>query len=424
MFRNIRIKLAFFHSAAFLLILTALGAILYWHVHFRLYNDMDEILHQSESRIRATSNLDELLRSDFRELQQDERTTYLFWSKDGELIGQLPEQALSQKETQMLKPITNKLLQTVTIDHQSYRLLQISCREIKCNATIPVESITVVRSLRDVVGMLKNLQQDLAAGIAIGLLLSMAGGYYLAGRALVPIRQSWEKQQRFTADASHELRTPITIIQAQTEMLLRHPYHTIEEESSNISNILRESKRMGKLVDDLLTLTKGDTHDLALHWAPIYLDTVMNEVGEQFRLIAETKQIHVDSQVQPSIILWGDEERIRQVLLILLDNAYKFTPSEGSIVIEAHQTFHGIVIRISDTGIGIAPEDLAHVFERFYRGDKARTRSTGGTGLGLSIAEWIVKLHEGNIRIQSILGRGTTVEISFPGSNARIRRTP
>lgn len=176
---------------------------------------------------------------------------------------------------------------------------------------------------------------------------------------------------------------------------------------------------MGKLVDDLLTLAKGDSHDLELQWAPIDLDTVLNEFVEQFGVIADTKQIHVDSEVQPSIVLWGDEGRIRQVLLILLDNALKFTPPAGSIMIAARQTTHGVFIRVTDTGAGIASEDLPHVFERFYRGDKARSRTTSGTGLGLSIAEWIVKLHEGKIRIQSVLGGGTTVEISFPKSRER-----
>ncbi|TVY02047.1 sensor histidine kinase [Cohnella terricola] len=420
MFRNLRGKLAVVNASTLLLVLLVLGVVLYSHIHFRLYQDMDEILRLSESRIRTITNIDELLRSDFRELQEDERTVYLYWNRNGELTGQLPEQSFSPQEARLFQPNHDQsALRTIASDLRRFRILQIACGESNCKSSNPIDTITVVRSLNDVEGMLSALKRDLAAGIAIGLVLSIAGGYYLAGRALIPIRRSWDKQNRFVADASHELRTPTTIIHAQAEMLLRRPYHTIEQESPNISNILRESKRMGKLVDDLLTLARIDSQDMKLQGGLFQLDSLGREIAEQFRLIAETKQIDLHTNVQGSIVLWGDENRIRQLLLILLDNAYKFTPHAGAIELSIFRTSHAVHLRVSDNGCGIASEDMPHLFERFYRGDKARSRATTGTGLGLSIAEWIVKSHEGKIRIHSVQGTGTTVEVSFPMTRTR-----
>ncbi|GMK40306.1 two-component sensor histidine kinase [Paenibacillus sp. CCS19] len=422
MFHDTRRRLAVLNTVVLLFIVAVLGAVLYFHMQYRLYHDMDEILHLSENRIQSVHRLDELLRSDMRELQQDERTTYLFWNAKGELIGQLPEGAFSPPLIKQFQPGSEgkrtEKLYTIQTKAGHFRLLQLNCGidsgSPPCMASDPIGMISIVRSLSDVEGMLHTQLLDIAAGTVIGAIVSIVAGYWLAGRALVPIRRSWDKQQRFVADASHELRSPTAVIHAQTELLLRHPNRSVEQESEHISVILRESRRMGKLIDDLLTLARTDSNQLQLQTAEFALDGLLREVVEHFRFFGETRGIDIGLDMQEPMSFMGAEGRIRQLLVIVLDNALKFTHDGGRIAVSCSGDPHMVVLRVEDNGCGISEEDLPHVFERFYRGDKSRSRTAAGTGLGLSIAEWIVQAHGGRIRIQSIAGEGTAVEIMLP----------
>jgi two-component system, OmpR family, sensor histidine kinase CiaH len=412
MFNNTRRRLVILNAAVFLLFLLILSSLFYVHIRYRLLHDTDEILKLAERRIQSFHNISELFRSDHPDPQQDERTTYLFWDAQGQLIEQLPKQSFSLGIANQFRNDTDALtVRTVNVDKHSYRILQYSNQNQRSGV---IASIGIVRSLEDVKGTLQVLKWDIAAGIIAGVVISIIAGLFLAGRALVPIRRSWEKQQRFVADASHELRTPTAIIHAQTELLLRHPAHSIEQESPNIAVILKESKRMGNLVDDLLTLARSDSNQLQIQSSTIALDSLLSEVIDQFRLLAHTKEIEIITDLEKSLSLWGDEGRIRQLLIILLDNALKYTPSSGRIEVTGHYQSNSIHISITDSGCGIAEDELPHIFERFYRGDKSRSRSHGGTGLGLSIAQWIVFAHGGVIRVNSIVNKGTKVELLFP----------
>jgi two-component system sensor histidine kinase CiaH len=412
MFNNIRKRLVILNAAVFLLVLTILCSLLYVHMRFRLFHDTDEILKKAENRIQTFHNLSELLRSDHPDPQQDERTSYLFWNAQGQLIGQLPKQSFNMDIANQFKNPPDVLtLRTVTTDKNSYRVLQFPYYKQSSGA---IASVGIVRSMEDVKGTLRSLLWDIAAGIIAGVVISIFAGLFLAGRALVPIRDSWEKQQRFVADASHELRTPTAIIHAQTELLFRHPAHSIEQESPNIAVILKESKRMSKLLDDLLTLARSDSNQLEIQSSAIALDSLLRELSEQFKLLASTKGIDIITELQEPLSLWGDEGRIRQLLIILLDNALKYTPPSGRIELAGRYQSNSVYISVTDTGCGIAEDELPHIFERFYRGDKVRSRAEGGTGLGLSIAQWIVDTHGGAIRVDSKINSGTKVELLFP----------
>jgi two-component system sensor histidine kinase CiaH len=412
MFNNIRRRLVILNALVFLLVLTLLSSLLYVHMRFRLFHDTDEILKKAENRIHFSHNLSELLRSDHPDPQQDERTTYLFWNAQGQLIGQLPKQSFNLDIANQFKDPPEALtLRTVTADKHSYRVLQFPYHNQSSGMIV---SVGIVRSMEDVNGTLRSLMWDITAGIIAGVVISIFAGLFLAGRALIPIRNSWEKQQRFVADASHELRTPTAVIHAQTELLFRHPTHSIEQESPNIAVILKESKRMSKLLDDLLTLARSDSNQLEIQSSDIALDSLLREISKQFQLLASTKEIDIIVDLQEPLSLWGDEGRIRQLLIILLDNALKYTPPSGQIEVAGRYQSNFVYISVSDSGCGIAEDELPHVFERFYRGDKVRSRSEGGTGLGLSIAQWIVDAHGGVIRIDSKINTGTKVELIFP----------
>ncbi|MDG0793929.1 cell wall metabolism sensor histidine kinase WalK [Cohnella ginsengisoli] len=290
---------------------------------------------------------------------------------------------------------------------------------LNTNASLEAHSITVIRSLRDVENTLRLLSLDLAVGIVAGAAISILAGLFLAQKALVPIHRSWVKQQRFVADASHELRTPTAVLQARTELLLRHPERSIEEESHNIAVILQESKRMGKLIVDLLTLARSDSNQIQIQTSDVALDSLIFEVADQFRFLAENKRVKIETNVQRPLTILGDEARLRQMLVILMDNAFKYTSFTGRIQVSGEFRSHSVYLSVADTGCGIPKEDLPHVFERFYRGDKARSRSQGGTGLGLSIAKWIVEAHRGTIRIRSEIGLGTKAEVWIPRTQER-----
>ena len=212
----------------------------------------------------------------------------------------------------------------------------------------------MVRSLYPEQFLFNNLKPILPIVSISGAVLAILAGFFLAGRALIPIRLSWNKQQRFVSDASHELRTPLAVMQANTEMLLRYPKHTIEEESEHISVILKEVGRMISLVSDLLTLARSESNQLQIRHQSFLLDETMNEMLEQYRLFAEMNHINIYSTVEKQIPFWGDEERIRQLLVILLDNAIKYTPEQGKITVTCRQQRHFVEISIEDTGMGIS----------------------------------------------------------------------
>ncbi|WP_259618423.1 sensor histidine kinase [Paenibacillus doosanensis] len=337
---------------------------------------------------------------------------YLFWDAQGQLVGQSPKQAFSGELADQLRaPSDSAAVRTVRVDQRSYRAMQFT---VQSQSHSSIASVEIVRSLEDLQHTLRSLLWDIGAGMVVGAVISAFAGLFLAGRALIPIQQAWEKQQRFVADASHELRTPTAVIHAQTELLLRYPNHSIEQESSHIVVILKESKRMSKLLDDLLTLARSDSNQLEISSSQISLDALIEELSERFELLASTKDIHIVTDVMQPLTLWGDEGRIRQLLIILLDNALKNTPPSGTIEISGRYQGNFVCIRVKDNGVGIAAEDLPHIFDRFYRGDKARSRAEGGTGLGLSIAKWIVNVHGGVIRVESAIHAGTQIELLFP----------
>ncbi|NBD25008.1 sensor histidine kinase [Paenibacillus glycinis] len=409
MFAKIRKKLVVVNATVILIVLALLSTLIYAHMRYRLYHDTDEILKLAQARIQSFADLSALLQSGRPDPAQDETTTYLFWNRQGKLIGQMPQQSFPDSIVSFFKPAFEaSSLRTLAAGGHHYRILVFK------QSSHAIASIGIVRSLDDARSTLHALKMDIISAIIAGVLISVLTGFFLAGRSLVPIRKSWEKQQRFVADASHELRTPTAIIHAQTELLLRNPAHSIEQEADQIAAILKESNRMNRLLDNLLTLARSDSNQLQLQSSFFKLDELVQEIAERFRLLAETKNVTVRYAAEQPVLFWGDEGRIRQLLIILMDNALKYTPESGTVEIRTRIQTSFLVIRVSDNGCGIADRDLPFVFDRFYRGDQARSRAEGGTGLGLSIAHWIAYAHGGTISIESTVNEGTIVELRLP----------
>jgi heavy metal sensor kinase len=225
------------------------------------------------------------------------------------------------------------------------------------------------------------------------------------------IDRSFTRIKQFTADASHELRAPMTLIYTAAEYSLRRE-RSREELLASMEKILRESRRTTALIDDLLLLARGDAGKEAADLASMDAAPVLRDVTEQATAMGGAKQIQVSLRLdEERLPVIANETSLRRLLLILVDNAVKFTPFGGSVVVEGRRDATHVTIAVTDTGAGISPDDLPHIFERFWRADKVRSRESGGTGLGLPIARQIAEHHGASIDVQSEAGRGSSFTV-------------
>ncbi|MFQ3631154.1 sensor histidine kinase [Roseiflexus sp.] len=274
-------------------------------------------------------------------------------------------------------------------------------------------ALQLARELSDQEQVLSQLTLGLIGLGAFGMVLVGAASWWLAGRALRPAQDAWERQQRFIASASHELRAPLTLIRASAEVALRETPLDATDQRELLSDILTESDQMRRLVDDLLTLTRLDSGQLTMTTTAVDLGDLLRTVQRQTARLGEQRDITVELETANGIVR-ADAERLQQIVLIILDNALRYTPAGGRITISTAPIGGMIQITITDTGIGIAPEHLPHIFERFYRADQARERQNGNAGLGLSIAKGLVEAMNGRITVESTVGVGTTVSVALP----------
>jgi len=232
------------------------------------------------------------------------------------------------------------------------------------------------------------------------------------------LERSFAEIRRFTGDASHELRTPVAVIRTEAEVAMNKPPDP-DEYRTFVGNILEECEHLTKLTDQLLTLSREDAGVAPFTPASLDLSALTNQAADMMRPLAETKQQTLVVQADAAAGVVGDAGRLRQVVHNLLDNAIKYTPEGGRIEVTVRSHDDMVVLTVRDTGIGIAAEHLPHVFERFYRVDKARSRDEGGTGLGLSIVQSIVLAHGGRVDMTSVVGEGATCRVWLPRNGRR-----
>jgi heavy metal sensor kinase len=317
--------------------------------------------------------------------------------------------------------------------------------------------LEIARPEREVRAALSQLIVLMAIAIPLLLLIAVVGGLFLAGRALDPIDRitraaqsigaedlsrrldlhpspdevgrlattfdrmldrldrAFRRQQQFTADASHELRTPLALLTSQVDVALERPRRPAEYRQS-LASIREDATRMGQLLSELLTLARADAGQESLSREPLALDLLVDDVVATLTPLAETRGAHLEHQPDASepVMIAGHQTRLTQLVVNLVDNALKYTLAGGTVTVTVGQEGGQATLRVSDTGIGIAPEHLPHLFERFYRIDQARTRTAGGTGLGLALAEWIVHAHGGEIGVASQPGHGTVFTVRLP----------
>jgi len=309
--------------------------------------------------------------------------------------------------------------------------------------------------LREVNDILNNLFSLFIYLIPVALLISFSGGWFLAKKSLRPVdeisrrarhitasnlnqqipqtdsndeisrlistfnemiarlNRSFEHTRQFSIDVSHELRTPLTIMRGEIELALRSR-KTPAAYRQVLASTLDEIIRMSNIIDNLLTLTKSDLGQTEIYFEDLSLDDIMMQLYEDSEVLASKKNIRVNLSRVDEVKVRGDKVRLRQLLLNLVDNAIKYTPKKGEVSLSLEQENGQAKIVVSDTGIGIPPEALDKIFDRFYRVDKARSREPGGSGLGLSISKWIAETHGGKIEVKSEVGKGSTFTVYLP----------
>lgn len=260
---------------------------------------------------------------------------------------------------------------------------------------------------------LDNLKDTLLICGFIIIFVGIISSYILSKTTLKPLVESYKKQTEFVQNASHELRTPLTIIQAKQELLLQEPEAKIIDKSEDINTILKETKRLTKLVKELMILAMADTNEFKIEKENVDIDEMIKELTVPYIEFAEMQEKQIILNLNFNKTIKADVNKIGQLLVILLDNAIKYTASGDKIEVNTFSKDGRCLIEVIDTGLGITKEGAKHIFDRFYREDKAGTREKGGTGIGLSIAHTIVQLHGGTIRAVPNEPKGTKFEIKL-----------
>ncbi len=431
MFERARLRLAIYYAGALAVILLAIGASAYVILRNQLDDEINQSLAQASVDLRSApvavligaaearprpAGSDDHSGSDDRQSRErvplETLSTDVFYiatSADGTVlwnprnvqVTQFPLVSLASQSPE------DRISQDVQGSDNRYRLISTA---VKTPNQAEVRLI-IGRSLGARDYQLRALTIIFGVGGLAGVLLAAAGGFWIAGRALVPIRTTLETQRRFVSDASHELRTPVAVVKANAELVLRHPDQTVEANIDQVAAINEEADHMAKLVGDLLTLARADEEQIQITRERLDLDDLLDGLVRDMTALADVKGIALTAQLASGEID-ADAQRIRQLGAILLDNALKFTPAGGRVTIRSWRDGNRFNFSVADTGPGITEEDQALIFDRFYRGDKAR--SSGGTGLGLAIARWIVTAHNGRLTVESKPSEGATFTARFP----------
>jgi len=461
LFHSIRVRLTLWYVLLLALVLSVFGGAVYLALGFTRTGDVDNILRSSAALL---ANAVEVDTQGPPSLWSDPHQGEHVWrvlAPSGQVVvlSNSPETDALPNDPATLEAALDRgeVIQTTRVQDELLRLYTapvIRGEEL-------VGFVQVGLSVDDIQETLTTFRWILVLAVPATLALASVGGLFLAGRALRPVDEitraaqtisaydlsqrldldlpddelgrlartfdamiarldeAFRRQRRFTADASHELRTPLTIIKGDLSLALARPrdadyYHQV------LAEIDEEVDHMRRLVERLLTLARADAEGVTLHRQAVDLNVLLADLIEQTRPLAAAKGLALTAQIAPELAVSVDPDAVTQVVLNLLENAIKYTPS-GRVRLSARRAGPGseeIQIAVSDSGPGIPSEHLPHIFDRFYRVDRARSRELGGAGLGLAIAKQLVEAHGGRIEVESEIGQGTQFTFTLPVAKA------
>ncbi|MEG4516778.1 MULTISPECIES: ATP-binding protein [unclassified Microcoleus] len=453
MFQATRRRLAIWYTAVTAVLLLVFATGFYFYVRNTLIDRIDDTLHHvveviertlvieplnfpnTEDKIKLQVNIQASFR-DSTDAVEDDHIDLEWFSPTGELLWStlseplnIPIHANRTGETVWI--INNKLQ-----SDQNHSLRQVTQR-VQIGRQV-LGYLRVSHPWFEVTKPIRQLILDLILGAGLTLICVAAIGWLLSGLAMAPVRESYGRLKQFTADASHELRNPIATIQTNVQVALAEP--DIEpQQHQQLQVIERLTRRLGRLVDDLLFLARQDSGIVQQQWIEVPLDALLMEVIEEQQAHATTQNLSLSLEIvdlpnaEDNFTVLGDWDQLARLFTNIVSNAVQYTPSGGQIQVELEVAAKNkrnspmlnpaLQIKVTDTGIGISAEALPHLFDRFYRADPARThRSAAGSGLGLAIAKAIVENHRGQIRIDSQVDRGTAVTVTLPAHKSEASR--
>ncbi|WP_107669969.1 cell wall metabolism sensor histidine kinase WalK [Cyanothece sp. BG0011] len=420
MFQNVRFRLLLFYLLVMEGILILFGGSIYVSFTRQESKQVDnklmalaevvtptfsKVQYQDTSSLRQLGN-EELFNPETQRIEWFDYNKNLLWHQGSLDISSQPEPGLLT----LVSEENNSKIRSVTFS-------------VAVNASEDINPasqgyIRVSQSLEELEASNHQLLLILSFSAIVAFTLAAVGGYFLTDTAVKPIEQAYEKQQQFTADASHELRGPLTAIKASIDIMRRHPERFQAKDNRKVGAIANATEQMTRLVEDLLFLARSEkkTTKANPEHSSICLNELLQNLIDLLEPLAEEKKITLNYQVFDEVFVMGNRDQLTRLFSNLLYNALNYTSEKGLVLVRLVQHNRLVKIAVEDTGVGISPEDLPHVFDRFWRADKARHHS-GGTGLGLSIAEAIAHSHQGKITVKSKLGVGTCFEVVLPTVN-------
>ena len=395
--KNKLIKINIVVVSSFLIIFSLFT---YFYFQKISYNSIDDTLKEEyeyiSHQMNRSSYLNPIVLNDPRDLvyvYNNDRLIY--YTKSDYFEGVAPEE----------KSDKTNICFTYKSGNYTFRELSITIDNMK---------IRIIRNIDSELSALKHLFSVLGIGIVICIMITYFVALYLTRKAISPIENAWYTQAKFIQDASHELRTPITIVSSKLQSLLTVPNNTISDEVETIADAMNETRRLKKMISDLLSLSKEDAI-INLKIEEVNIDELVGGIYRDYLDIAEmqNKTLKYKNNLKENIIR-SDKNKLRQLLLIFIDNAFKYTNNQDIISLILDEKDNKIICTIMDTGIGINEEDLKHIFDRFFRSDNVRNKDIDGSGIGLSIAKMISINLNCKIKPYSIENEGTKFEIIIP----------
>jgi signal transduction histidine kinase len=415
MLERMRWRLTIGYAGIFALILLLLATAAVAGFARELTNQQDTLLTQEAKDLERN-----LLDGDHREVLAEGSAEYSWVALDtkGHVTDRDPSAAtlgtlgLPSKELARQSLEHNERVSATMHGPQGrVRVVSMPMREESGEVVGVIQYARSLKGVQQTIGRLVLLLLPLALG---GLGAALFGGLYMAGRAMRPARESFEKQRAFVADASHELKTPLTLIRADAEMVL-YRGQLNQEDRKLVEHALAETDRMGTILSDLLLVARLDAGEADLATKPFDLVLVLSEEAERFGVRAAAKEIRLEVQVPGELPVRGDPKRTGQILAVLLENAVRFAPPGGSIAVSGRLQDRWVEASVTDTGSGISPEHLPRLFDRFYRAEASRTRGTSGsTGLGLAIARDLARAQGGDLVAENAKDGGATFRLRLP----------
>ena len=457
---SIKFRFTVWYLLVLIVLLGSLSTILYFHMSRSLNHNLDSSLELRSTQLQSMPTIIDSIREGEFQQELGEIVVLCFYS-GGELVQVSPRDIGITLDNEFVEQAISGESSFVTVHTtagEGVRLYAVPFHpggRPGGGPNVEPAAVIIGRSTKDIEQALDDLVRTLSIAVPLTLVVAAGGSVFLARRALKPVDQisqtaryigerdlsqrievntqdelgrlastlnqmierlqkAFKRQQQFTGDASHELRTPLAVIQAESSLALQKERSASDYQKS-LETITQEAHYMSSIIDRLLTLARADDGKDQLAFQEVNLGKLIQDLGTDAEILCQEKGLGFQLGETRDLVVKGDEAMLRQLFFNLLDNAIKYTPSGGTVSVSSLTEGQMAVVAITDTGIGIALEDIPLIFERFYRVDKARSRVGGGTGLGLAICRHIAEAHGGKIEVESQVGKGSTFTVSLPG---------